>query len=492
MILSFRSFLYISLFSLAVLASVAAAGRDFYKILGLKKGAKDRDIKKAYHKMALKWHPDKNPDNKDVATKRFEEIALAYEVLSDEEKRKIYDQYGEEGLKPGGGGGGGQEPGPGGPSGAGGFPGGFQFHQSGGGGGAGGGFHFQGSQDPFEMFARMFGGGGGGGAPGGAFNFGGAPGGPGAGGMPGGGGKAKGPKLYSGEDLKLIRPLSEQKFPDKKSKLIWLVQYYSSSDENAKEFKATYMKLAESLSARRIHVGAVDCDAEQKLCASKSIKAYPSFALLYGGNHTMLPTVRHSAKSITMFLNENLPDNVHNMRTEAHAYDLLKTQGSTEIKALLVYWTSKYEPSVMLRSLAHENKGVIAVAEARGGNVKLAEAFGVPTDSFPALSVTCFGSNLRSTEVFRGDLKDSKAIDSFIAQFKGSAKCKSIAKESKKAKEEMIAYAKSALKLSKEELSSKSVAELKKVVDYLKIPTTKLVEKTDFVEAIMSRAKSEL
>uniref|UniRef100_A0A3Q3J2W8 J domain-containing protein n=1 Tax=Monopterus albus TaxID=43700 RepID=A0A3Q3J2W8_MONAL len=60
----------------------------------------------SYRKLALKWHPDKNPDNKDEAERRFKELSEAYEVLSDENKRNIYDRYGKEGLSGGGGGGG--------------------------------------------------------------------------------------------------------------------------------------------------------------------------------------------------------------------------------------------------------------------------------------------------------------------------------------------------------------------------------------------------
>jgi len=60
--------------------------------------ASTEDIKKAYEKLALKWHPDRNSENEDVATKKFKEIAEAYEVLSNEDKRKIYDKYGYEGL----------------------------------------------------------------------------------------------------------------------------------------------------------------------------------------------------------------------------------------------------------------------------------------------------------------------------------------------------------------------------------------------------------
>eukprot|EP00117_Sycon_ciliatum_P012645 scpid97536/ scgid0859/ DnaJ homolog subfamily B member 4; Heat shock 40 kDa protein 1 homolog; Human liver DnaJ-like protein len=79
-------------------------GKDYYKILGVSRDASESDIKKAYRKMALKFHPDKNKDP--GAEDKFKEISEAYEVLSDSDKRAVYDKYGEEGLKAGGGGGG--------------------------------------------------------------------------------------------------------------------------------------------------------------------------------------------------------------------------------------------------------------------------------------------------------------------------------------------------------------------------------------------------
>uniref|UniRef100_A0AC34R6K6 J domain-containing protein n=1 Tax=Panagrolaimus sp. JU765 TaxID=591449 RepID=A0AC34R6K6_9BILA len=110
-------------------------GKDYYKILGIAKGATEDEIKKAYRKMALKYHPDKNKDP--GAETKFKEVAEAYDVLSDAKKKEIYDKYGEEGLKsdgmPGG-------PGPGGPGGA-------------------NGFHYQFTGDPMRMFSQMFGGG---------------------------------------------------------------------------------------------------------------------------------------------------------------------------------------------------------------------------------------------------------------------------------------------------------------------------------------------
>ncbi len=73
---------------------------DFYETLGVSKNASSDDIKKAYRKLARKWHPDVNPGNKD-AEQKFKDISVAHEVLSNEEKRKIYDEFGGEGLQPG-------------------------------------------------------------------------------------------------------------------------------------------------------------------------------------------------------------------------------------------------------------------------------------------------------------------------------------------------------------------------------------------------------
>ncbi|KAF6261965.1 hypothetical protein COO60DRAFT_1293650 [Scenedesmus sp. NREL 46B-D3] len=81
-------------------------GKDYYGILGVAKGADDAELKKAYRKLAMKWHPDKNPDNRAAAEAKFKDVSEAYEVLSDPEKRQVYDAYGEEGLKAGGGHGG--------------------------------------------------------------------------------------------------------------------------------------------------------------------------------------------------------------------------------------------------------------------------------------------------------------------------------------------------------------------------------------------------
>jgi len=99
--------------------------RDYYEILGVERGINEEDLKRAYRKLAVKFHPDKNPDDHS-AEEKFKEIGEAYEVLSDSSKRAAYDRYGHAAFQ-------------------------------GGMGGGGGGFH-----DPFEVFREVFGGGGGG------------------------------------------------------------------------------------------------------------------------------------------------------------------------------------------------------------------------------------------------------------------------------------------------------------------------------------------
>lgn len=102
--------------------------RDYYEVLGVDKTADADTIKKAYRKLAVKYHPDKNPGDK-AAEEKFKELAQAYEILSDPEKRKQYDQFGHAAFEPGGG--------------------------MGGAGAGGAGF-----RDPYDIFSQMFGGGG--------------------------------------------------------------------------------------------------------------------------------------------------------------------------------------------------------------------------------------------------------------------------------------------------------------------------------------------
>ena len=77
------------------------AKRDYYTVLGVGRDAGEEEIKKAYRKLAVKYHPDKNPGDKS-AEESFKEATEAYEVLKDQQKRQVYDQFGHDGLRGGG------------------------------------------------------------------------------------------------------------------------------------------------------------------------------------------------------------------------------------------------------------------------------------------------------------------------------------------------------------------------------------------------------
>ncbi|MBR6013259.1 MAG: molecular chaperone DnaJ [Selenomonadaceae bacterium] len=122
---------------------MAEKPKDLYEILGVNKNATDDEIKKAYKKLAKKYHPDLNPDDKENAEKKMKELNIAYDILKDPKKRAQYDQFGFAAFQNGGGGGG--------------TAGGFDFNDIFGGAG-GGGFGF----DMGDIFDTFFGGGGGG------------------------------------------------------------------------------------------------------------------------------------------------------------------------------------------------------------------------------------------------------------------------------------------------------------------------------------------
>lgn len=177
---------------------------DFYQVLGVSKTSTADEIKKAYRKLAMQYHPDKNPGNK-KAEEKFKEISEAYDILSDETKRKNYDQFGRAGIdgNPFGGAGGGF-------SGAGGF------------GRAGGGFRTSGAgpesfQDIFgDVFGDLFGSGGAGG------------------GFSSAGRARSGPRQMRGSDLRYTLSISFEEAASGSEKMISFMRQSGNKEESAK------------------------------------------------------------------------------------------------------------------------------------------------------------------------------------------------------------------------------------------------------------------
>ncbi|KAL3131807.1 hypothetical protein ABBQ38_007523 [Trebouxia sp. C0009 RCD-2024] len=485
----------LALTSLFLAVSCVAAVRDskYYDLLGVAHDADEPTIKKAYRKQALKWHPDRNPDDVEKAEKKFREIAAAYEVLADDEKRKLYDQFGEEGLQTDGG--------PGGPGG-GGFPwGGTRFQ-------------FQGSGDPFEMFNNLFGGGMGG--MGGAgrggqqkmkFNMGGGGGGGmggggieellmgamggmggmGGGGMPrgmGGGGGARRQRgsnkqkqggspggLYDGDAH--VVSLTSTTFPAKSDPSVYLVEFYAPWCGHCQQLSPKWSQAARALKGIA-KVAAVNCEEEKQLCSKHGVKGYPTIKSVVGGK-TQDYNGERSASALKNWGLSLIPNKVVTVTKAAQLSDFLqrcsdsgksgKNAASWGVCVLLL--TAKSETAPLYKSLSGQYGGRIAFGEARGSNKELAERFKV--DTYPALLAFCNGDE-STMQRYSGEFK-SAPISSFLDQFSGGKKCSSMVKLDPKT-----------------DFSRMKVSQLKQLLKDRGVDTKECIEKSDFVQKLQHLA----
>ena len=290
----------------------AECGEDYYKLLGVKRTASKAEIKKAFKKLSLKYHPDKNKDNPKKAKEMFIKIANAYEVLSNDEKRKIYDQYGEEGIKANEQGGGSN----------------FNFDNMG----------FE------EIFSQFFGGGGGGGAKF-EFNFGGGHGGKkkqsssgfggfgsifdtifGGGGDNGGFGGFQGGQ-YGGGQKKSKNGMKDQNyFKNTKvqtlkmksltllysRKNIWFVYFYRKGDQNYEKYVNTMIEFAEKTEGL-FNAGAVNCIKDEEICEEFEVAETPSIIFFsenekdynrYEGKVDFNSLFNYATKRMSYYVNE--------------------------------------------------------------------------------------------------------------------------------------------------------------------------------------------
>lgn len=427
----------------------SSSSDDYYDILGLSKSASKKQIKSAYRKLALKYHPDKvSEDEKEAAEEKFVKVSEAYAVLSDEDKRKVYDKYGKRGLEA-------QEKGmdPGAAGFGGGMGGGNPF-----GGGGGGGFNFGG--DPFSMFEEMFsgmggGGGGGGGFGGASFDFGdmfGGGGGMGGMGGMGGGGRGGGRRHQPPPAQELypksspVSRLGKLKFPGKKSKHIWLITFYTNESQGCVEAQPKMEKLAEGLKGT-VKVGAVNCgsnEREEKFCMEQTgvdSSSLPYYIFISEGNIVKYEENPSSAsvKSLKNFVDENMPKHlVHNVNSMAHIetrlFDPVRTaiakafatkasstsrrskRVSKHQKAVVLLLTDKYETSSLYASLAHTYRESFIFGESRAKNIHLAKEFKVK--KYPLLVVLTPSTNKKND--------DSPSYDNLI-KYEGKISSASIA-----------------------------------------------------------------
>ena len=365
---------------------------NYYTILGLTKTAKDKQIKSAYRKLALQYHPDKvkEDQDKEEAENIFVKVSEAYSVLSDKKKRDIYDKYGKNGLEAhergqdpaaagfGGFGGGSSSGsgsrshgfgGPGGGFGGGGFGGGgfkfdsFDFGSSFGGGRTRGGF------DPFSMFEEMFGGDAGFGRQ----------------------QRPRGPQGLFPKGQSRVAKLGSGKFPDRSSKHMWFVMFYSDDDDD-KNSRAAGERL-EKLAAQTslpYKVGAVHCKrnrTEKSFCKDKGIELnkLPSFRFVTAGK--LHRYTGYDPKTPSSYY----PIAFHNFCMEKMPTKYIQEIGTTRqlqerlLKGppALLLLTDKDKTPSMYYSLVYTHRKDFNFGVSLDKNSKLAKSFTV--DSYPTL-----------------------------------------------------------------------------------------------------------
>ena len=451
------------------LITCARAGEDYYKILGVDRHADERTLKKNYRIKALKHHPDKGGD-----PETFAKLSQAYETLTDPEKRKVYDQYGEEGLKQseqGGHPGGGGFPG-GGFGGFGGFPGGgrnvrFEFSHGGGGGFGGGGF---GGGDPFaDMFGDMFGGGGRG----------------------RGRGRPRGrqqqqqqqqqqrPKENLFAKTSPVTSLRQGKFPGTDAKNIWFLAFYAPWCGHCQQMKPAFEELAQKLRGF-VRVGAVNCEKEKGLCAMEGVDSYPTLKLKKAGVSTTYDGGGHGAEQMREWVLDHLPVHYATLKKSTQLQKFMSLDCGSD-KPCVVFLNDKPDTPAWFKVAAYAFRNTLNLAESRGNNAEIGMHFDVFDQ--PALLVVCDG-DVEKTERFSGALsRDARgeAAEKWLEDFAksratGCARVKKTPKQGAKLDASM-------------NFKKMKMSQIKALMHAHSIPCVSCYEKSDFVNAIKAFLK---
>uniref|UniRef100_A0A8C9LKM4 DnaJ homolog subfamily C member 16 n=1 Tax=Piliocolobus tephrosceles TaxID=591936 RepID=A0A8C9LKM4_9PRIM len=321
---------------------------DYYKRLGVSRDAKKEEISKAYRKLAKEYHPDVAPEKE----KDFIEITNAYETLSDPEKRKLYDMYGESYAD------GGQSQGP---------------------GGAGGhGFHFD--QDIMSEILRQFAGGGGGGSGsktggggGGNFHFkfssGGSSYGHGgnySGGRRGGGGSGfqqffeeEYEDIYNNNE---ILKISANNWNDIFSDITYalVINFYSPACSHCVSFKRTYIDLSKKYDGY-IRFSVMNCQEEKQLCKKYNVKSLPHLILMKKDKSYENFYGSRSIENVIKFINDNIPYSYMEISNKKKLDSFLTKSGDIP---KVVFFLSLSDNIIMIKALSVEfekriNMGII-------------------------------------------------------------------------------------------------------------------------------------
>ena len=380
----FFAFLLISLF-----ITFVECNEDYYKILGVPRNADEGQIKKAFKKLSLKYHPDKNKDNEEFAKQQFVRVAKAYETLIDPEKKEVYDQYGEEGVK--------------------------RKEQ---GGHPGGGMNFGGNFE--DIFQSFFGGGfQGGGGQRFQFNF--------------GGGRQQQhfhqqhhhqrrheePHEDFWQQSDVIQLSMESLSSFYRRNEVWIIFFYKSNDKASKAYKDVLREVAEKLYGI-IKVAAINCheEADDALCEDFMVYDIPKI-LVFPANIRAEPLTYNGAIQygpIASFAVGQMESFVK-LVTEG-TYTSFVQEEFDRTKVIL--FTSKKVTPPLLRALSKEFKGRIVFGEVRESSASLINKFRIT--SFPTILVLGDPDNYSGVK-YEGEFKKDQ-ITKFLREHSSSSTLK--------------------------------------------------------------------
>ena len=395
---------------LLILITISQCGQDYYKILGVKRNASKQEIKRAFKKLSLKYHPDKNKDNPKKAKEMFIKIANAYEVLSNDEKRKIYDQYGEEGVK---------------------------ANEQGGGSGAH--FNFD-NMDFQDIFSQFFGGGGRGSGAKFTFNFGGGPGGRGKQSSQGfggfedifsgfgfggqnGQGKQQGRGRGSGSGMKNKNYFKNTKVTSLKMKNlslllsrknIWFVYFYKQGDQDYDRYVKTMIEFADKTEGL-FNAGAVNCINDEEICDEFDVAQTPTIVYFsenlnehnrYKGKIEYNSLFNYAANRMSYYVNEVTLDK------------FLDFFSKRKDKYHVILFTSKNTTPSMYKALSKYFINKLIFGEVKQTEKDLIELFKVK--NFPSLIVV-LDEEKNKKDIYKGKITYEN-IKSFLSKYANKKK----------------------------------------------------------------------
>ena len=316
-------------------------GEDYYKLLGVKRSASKQEIRRAFKKLSLKYHPDKNKDNPERAKAKFIKIANAYEVLNDDKLRKIYDEQGEEGVKQ---------------------------HQQ------GGGQHGGNFQDIFNFFFR---------GAGMNMNF----------------QNQEGPEknFFENTDVLTLKMDNISKLLARRK--IWFVYFFKSKDEGFENMNNKIKEIA-SQCYGIFNFGAVNCKDDEEICEDNSVYSTPKILYFpesaneseeeYKGNIDFQSIFKYGAKLMQNFVRIINKDNYNDfMTTYPERYHVL-------------LFTSKKTTPPLFKSLSKDYLNHLSFGEVRQTQTELIKTFNV--DKFPTLMVVT-NPEYNDVDTFKEEMK---------------------------------------------------------------------------------------